>query len=931
MNNLKTLLFCPWPGSSAKLRRLAASLLAAGVASAASAETPYLLSDGTCGLDVGYRLKGGSSKVELTFSLPSVSGQAQKWLMDTGFGEKVLKSYWYLTGSGDAKFLCGRTEEPSVARSFNGQTYTSPYPGKIVTVVTDLENSIHSVRTPRIPDTIHTFAESKAKFGGRGEAVVSGAVSSKPLCVFGRFADAACKTFKDVPKAKLYGLKIYEDGIIVHKFVPCRVRGVACLKDVVGGGVVAPPKPGAFTIHGDAETLPAEKPAAYDIKYPKNPKPWEITAVNELKEYLARRTAGGCVTVGGESSVTFHVGNTPFAAAKGMSSATMKEEEWKIRSFGRDVVLNGGGFRGCLYAVYHFLEDFCGVRWWSEEEEDVPGPDNLVLPKLNVAGKPYFQHRAIFRDIFADISSPEHAARRRINMNGYVKIPVELGGEMGYGPPWFGHTFERYIPWEKYGKDHPEYFAIHKGKRTDSAATQQLCISHPDVKRLLLEGLLANIEKSKAEAQAAGVPRPLLFDFTFNDNFNCCECPKCAAEAEKYGQTGLYLNFVNSVAAQVAKKDPEVFLTACAYNYTIDPPKGGVRAASNVMVKLCSLDANFAGAFDEPGKNASIRDRLIKWRNSAEKLAIWDYAITYGMDTMGYPLPNEWYFGDKYRLFADSKSCSIQWEQEWTRASDMLDLKYYFFSKLNEDPYLDYPALMKTAFSEYFGPKAGPLVFAARARLRDAQLRKKAFVGWMPSMRRFDYIEECDTKYMTELFDKAEALAAGDVARVRRIRKVRRGLDMLVERREKLVFSGELDGKKCWFSDPEVYGRPHRIRAKLVKDAAAPTGKALEMEKRPGYVPPVRAQYYDMETDKILFKRKLVIPEGASEYVWYDLGLITVAGRGVVLMGSDNLVQFYTPAKDFVGKTFNFKVYAALSEKGAVRIGRLAFVETQDK
>lgn len=37
--------------------------------------------------------------------------------------------------------------------------------------------------------------------------------------------------------------------------------------------------------------------------------------------------------------------------------------------------------------------------------------------------------------------------------------------------------------------------------------------------------------------------------------------------------------------------------TAFAYNVKgPDNPKGGVRARANVMVRLCSLDANFAGA-----------------------------------------------------------------------------------------------------------------------------------------------------------------------------------------------------------------------------------------------------------------------------------------------------------------------------------------------
>ena len=36
-----------------------------------------------------------------------------------------------------------------------------------------------------------------------------------------------------------------------------------------------------------------------------------------------------------------------------------------IRTLGKDLVLVGGHPRGTLYAVYTFLEDHLGCRWWS--------------------------------------------------------------------------------------------------------------------------------------------------------------------------------------------------------------------------------------------------------------------------------------------------------------------------------------------------------------------------------------------------------------------------------------------------------------------------------------------------------------------------------------------------------------------------------------
>ena len=39
----------------------------------------------------------------------------------------------------------------------------------------------------------------------------------------------------------------------------------------------------------------------------------------------------------------------------------LQEEEWKIQSTANGVALSGGSPRGLIYAIYHYLEDVCGV------------------------------------------------------------------------------------------------------------------------------------------------------------------------------------------------------------------------------------------------------------------------------------------------------------------------------------------------------------------------------------------------------------------------------------------------------------------------------------------------------------------------------------------------------------------------------------------
>ena len=149
----------------------------------------------------------------------------------------------------------------------------------------------------------------------------------------------------------------------------------------------------------------------FEVRGPDAPKVWEKTAVEELNHYLGLCAEGRRVTVGWRGAV-FHVGDTAFARAKGLFPDSFKDEEWCIKSFGRDVVLAGGGTRGTLYAVYRFLEDDCGVRWWMDGDEDVPSAKPLKFDALDRRGKPFFPCRNIYRFRTSGLADSGGAGRR---------------------------------------------------------------------------------------------------------------------------------------------------------------------------------------------------------------------------------------------------------------------------------------------------------------------------------------------------------------------------------------------------------------------------------------------------------------------------------------------------------------------------------------
>ncbi len=248
--------------------------------------------------------------------------------------------------------------------------------------------------------------------------------------------------------------------------------------------------------------------------------PAERTAAEELADYLTKVT-GGEFSVVGEAAAPagpcLYVGPTAFARKQGLDSAPWGPERWALRGVGPDLALVGGRPRGTLYAVYRFLEDRIGVRWWNAHEEHVPQRPTLRIPALDRQGEPKFRYRDIYLLYAPD---GRFAARNRLNGQGFGGLSAALGGGVYYGPPNGVHTFYFYIPPKDYFDKHPAWFSLVAGKRTTDGA--QLCLTNPDLRAAVVEKLRGYIEQSRAEAQEAGRAPPLDFDISQNDWGGMC-------------------------------------------------------------------------------------------------------------------------------------------------------------------------------------------------------------------------------------------------------------------------------------------------------------------------------------------------------------------------------------------------------------------------
>ncbi len=359
-----------------------------------------------------------------------------------------------------------------------------------------------------------------------------------------------------------------------------------------------------------------------DLRVPANAGPTVEYAAEELRRHL-------CVMAGAKPSVRggrtrIYIGDSDAASTAGIDVAGLElgPEAFHVEARNGSLFIVGGGPRGVLYGVYEVLERL-GCRWFSPETQRIPRQDDIQLRWRSETHRPAFENRDNFNWETAD---PAWRARNRLN--GWVPaIPEYMGGHNDYGM-WCHTFFELVSPNEHFAR-HPEYFTMVGGVRRRDG--NQLCLSNPDVLRLLTQRLLVRIRAT---------PKATIFSVSQNDGMGYCECPRCLTIVREEGsQSGPILRFVNAVATAVARQHPRVLIDTLAYLYSVEPPRL-VRPVANVRVRLCAFGCCQAHGFGMCDQSESRRflKALNGWSRITSQLYIWHYCTNFGSYLL--PMPN---------------------------------------------------------------------------------------------------------------------------------------------------------------------------------------------------------------------------------------------------------------------------------------------------
>ncbi len=411
-----------------------------------------------------------------------------------------------------------------------------------------------------------------------------------------------------------------------------------------------------------------------------------------------------------------------------------------IRTLGSNLILAGTEPRGTLYAVYSFLEDEVGCRWWTSTESTIPVKPTLTVSNLNINYTPPLEYRESF---WFDAFDGDWGVRNKCNGNAF-RLDEAHGGKISY--IGFVHTAYQLIPPKKYFKDHPEWFSLIDGKRTYENG--QLCLTNEAMRRELVKNLKALL-RAHPEAKITSVSQ--------NDNHHPCQCDACKAiDAEEGSPSGTLLRFVNKVAADIEDEFPDVSVSTLAYQYTRHPPKI-TRPRRNVIIRLCSIECSFVKPLTDD-RNKSFRDDIVGWSNIADRLYIWDYVTNFRHYLI--PHPNLRVLGPNIRFFTDHHARGILEQGGYTSpGTEMAALRAWVIAKLLWNPTLNDKDLINEFLNGYYGKAADPIRIYLD-NLHDSAESVGDFVGFYDRASKINVLSLPLLTKSLNLFKQAEEAVA---------------------------------------------------------------------------------------------------------------------------------------------------------------------------
>lgn len=340
------------------------------------------------------------------------------------------------------------------------------------------------------------------------------------------------------------------------------------------------------------------------------------TAAEDLRDYIHKISGvelplktDGVATTG----VNLHIGKTASTTPQDLPSPSLNPEAYAITVRNGDVYFAGNHPTPTAFAVYSFLENQLGVRWFA------PTAAWEYVPR-NATG-------TLAVDVETQVSVPDTSPRvwsghqwnddwKRWNLRNKTAQSERVPRRN------FQNNMYRVFPPSKYAKTNPEFYPLVHGTRWipphDNHVYWYPCTGNPAVQRGTVEYINDYFTKN---------PNADSFSLGMDDTAYMCACPLCRAldanpdDYEKGRFSNRFYTFVNIVAREVKKTHPDKYIGTLIYRIARELPEKVPVLEDNIFGYITQSSANWY----EPGMKAEDEALTLEWSKRVKHLSRYDY------------------------------------------------------------------------------------------------------------------------------------------------------------------------------------------------------------------------------------------------------------------------------------------------------------------
>lgn len=381
------------------------------------------------------------------------------------------------------------------------------------------------------------------------------------------------------------------------------------------------------------------------------------------------------------------------------SSVTTESIYIKVEKDG-NIYIAGGSGRSTLYAVFQFLEDYVGCKWWSPTEESIPKKPRLVIP----TGEENYTPPFYYRSHFVHNATSDAKFATILKENGYNQPISKEWGDRIDVVGW-AHTFKDLIPVKTYFANHPEWFSDSRNEdrpatyrsETPTNNNYQLCLENESLFKEFLKNTLRWIRDVKSKR-----PEAYIFSISINDNDKYCRCDEAIKLIRSEGSpSASLLKFLNKLIVEIHKSYPDVKIQTLAYQKFLSAPKT-IKPHKDIIIMVAPIDRAVNRSLTD-SMNKDVFNQIMAWGNIGEQNFYWGYNTNFNHFLMPFSgLGN--LQADFQTIAANNFQGVFLQDNNYTNGVGFfLDMQTWVIGKLMWNPTLDERMLMKEFMDNYYG------------------------------------------------------------------------------------------------------------------------------------------------------------------------------------------------------------------------------------